>query len=92
MFADMVTKYPSPHSVTSTNPVDLLVDLSPVVVSLLSSPWHGELGPAWMPGSDTDNLTQTIVGLLGQLLGMPSAGNTWEHNGSATSKAKSKFL
>ena len=45
-----------------------------------------------MPGSDTDNLTQTIVGLLGQLLGMPSAGNTWEHNGSATSKAKSKFL
>ena len=84
MFADMVTKYPSPHSVTSANPVDLLVDLSPVVVSLLSSPWHGELGPAWMPGSYTDNL----VGLAGQLFGIPSAGDTWEHDGSATSKAK----
>merc|ERR1711970_711019 len=66
------------HGISSTHPVDLLVDLCPVVVSLLSSSRHSELDPARMPGTDTGNLPQALVRLPGQLLGVPSAGNTLE--------------
>merc|ERR1719323_658932 len=63
------------HVVASAHPVDLLVHLSPVVVALLTGPGHGALNPAWMPGSDTGDLPQTLVSLPEQLLGVPPAGD-----------------
>ena len=44
------------HLVTLSNSVDLLVDLSSVMVTLLTSSGHSVLDPAWMPGSNTGNL------------------------------------
>merc|ERR1719400_613081 len=64
------------HLVASSHPVDLLVHLSPVVVSLLSSPGHSALDPARMPSSNTGNLPETLVSLPWKLLGVPPAGNT----------------
>merc|ERR1719362_2058499 len=64
------------HLVASSHPVDLLVHLSPVVVSLLASPGYGALDPARMPSSNTGNLPETLVSLPWKLLGVPPAGNT----------------
>jgi len=58
------------HGISSSHSIDLLVNLSSVIVALLSSSRHGELDPARMPSSNTYNLPR-------QLLGMPSAGDTW---------------
>merc|ERR1719430_1237780 len=66
------------HVVSSTHPVDLLVDLSSVMVSLLTSSWHSELDPAGMPCTNTGNLPQTLVGLPWQLLCVPPAGHALE--------------
>merc|ERR1719330_775031 len=66
------------HVVTSAHPVDLLVDLSSMMVSLLTSSWYGELDPAGMPCTDTSYLPQTLVGLPGQLLCVPPACHTLE--------------
>merc|ERR1719362_1722251 len=64
------------HGVAGAHPVDLLVHLSPVVVTLLSSPGNGALDSAGMPSSNTSNLPETLVGLPWKLLGVPPAGHT----------------
>merc|ERR1719362_2648422 len=64
------------HGVAGAHPVDLLVHLSPVVVTLLSSPGNGALDSAGMPSSNTSNLPETLVSLPWELLGVPPAGNT----------------
>merc|ERR1712107_448453 len=56
------------HLETLSNSVNLLVDLSPVMVALLTSPGDRVLDPAWMPSSDTSNLSQSLVGFLGNFL------------------------
>ena len=65
------------HGISSSHSVDLFVYLGSVMVALLSSSGHGELDPARMPSSNTCNLPQTLIVLPRQLLGMPSAGDTW---------------
>lgn len=56
--------------------VDLLVDLSSVMVSLLTRSSNGEGDSGWMPGTNTGDLSETLVSLSGKLLGVPSAGDT----------------
>ena len=51
--------------------VDLFVDLCTVVVSLLTSTGDSVLDPGRMPGSDTSNLTKTLVRLPWKFLGVP---------------------
>jgi len=63
---------------TLTNTVDLLVDLGSVVVALLTSASHGEAHSAGMPCSNTRHLTQTLVRLTRQFLGVPPGCNTLE--------------
>ena len=46
--------------------------------TLLSSPGNSKLNPGRMPRSNTSNLPQTLMGLTGQLLCVPSAGYTLE--------------
>ena len=51
--------------------IDLLVDLCTVVVSLLTSTSDSVLDSGRMPGSDTSNLTKTLVRLPRKFLGVP---------------------
>merc|ERR550525_945420 len=62
---------------TSANAVDLLVDLSSVMVSLLTSSGNRVLNSARMPSSNTSNLAKTFVGFAGQFLTMPTGSNTF---------------
>ena len=48
------------HLVTLSDSVDLLVDLSPVMVALLTSSGHSVLDPAGMPSSNTSDLNTSI--------------------------------
>ncbi len=56
--------------------VDLLVDLSSVVVALLTGPRHGEADARRMPRTDTRHLAETLVSLARQLLGVPARSYT----------------
>ena len=57
------------HLVTLSDSVDLLVDLSPVVVALLTSPGHGVLDPAGMPSSNTSDLDTSVKCKVWNLFG-----------------------
>jgi len=63
---------------TFADAVDLVVDRGTVVVSILTSTSDGPLNVRWMPGTDTSNLSKTLVCLSRKFLGAPSAGNTLE--------------
>merc|ERR1719309_191143 len=63
---------------TKSNAVDLFVDLSTVMVSLLTSSGHCVLNPTWMPGSNTSHFTKTFVCLTREFLTMPTGGHTFK--------------
>ena len=62
--------------VTGTNTVHLLVNLSSVMVTLLTGSSNGEGNTRWMPCSNTGNLSETLVSLSWQFLCMPSRSDT----------------
>ena len=55
-----------------SNTVDLLVDFSPVMVALLTCSCNREANTGRMPRTDTRHLTQTLVRLARQFLGVPT--------------------
>jgi len=63
---------------TLANSEDLLVDLSSVVVTLLTSAGNCPGDTGRMPGSNTSNLAETLVCLAGQFLDSPTGHNTLE--------------
>jgi len=66
------------ESDTGSDSVDLLVDFSSVMVTILTSSGNAVSNSSWMPTSDTTDSSETSVGLSGQSLGSPSGGGTFE--------------
>jgi len=62
--------------VAGADPVDLLVDLDPVVVTLLTTSGNGVGNPSRMPSTDTSDLPETPMGLPRELLGAPPGSHT----------------
>jgi len=63
---------------TLTDAVDLVVDGGTMVVAVLTGTGDGPLDVRRMPGTDTGDLSETLVCLSRQLLGSPSAGDALE--------------
>lgn len=63
---------------SSAETVDFLVDFRTMMVTLLTGTGYSESHTTWMPCTDTSDLTQTLVSLTGQFLGVPTCGNTFE--------------
>jgi len=61
---------------TSTETVDLFVDLGTGVITLLTRAGDRPLDGSGMPSSDTSNLAETSVGLSSELLGTESLNDT----------------
>jgi len=66
------------HLIALPDPVDLLVDLSTVVVTFLTSPGYSVLDPAGMPSTNAGDFPQTLVSLPWQLLGVPPGSYTFK--------------
>lgn len=64
--------------VALANTVDLVVDRGTVVVAHLTSTANSPLDVGRVPGTDTSDLTETLVCLTRQLLGTPTGSNTVE--------------
>lgn len=64
--------------VTLANTEDLVVARCTVVVTHLTSTGNSPLDVVGVPGTNTGDLTQTLVSLTGQLGGTPTAGDTLE--------------
>merc|ERR1711915_167545 len=62
----------------SSHLVDLLVDLGSVMVTVLTSAGNRVLDSGRMPGTNTSDLAETLVGLTGQLGGSPTGSHTLE--------------
>ena len=62
--------------VSTSDTVDLVVDGSTVMVTVLSSAGNSPLDVVGMPRSDTSDLAETLVGLARKLLGSPTGGDT----------------
>jgi len=61
-----------------TDSVDLLVDFSSVMVTVLTSSGDAVSDSSRMPATDATNSSETSVGLSGQSLGAPSGGGAFE--------------
>jgi len=61
---------------TGSDPVDLLVLLGTVVVTVLTGTRNRVHDVGWMPSSDTGDLSETSVGLPGKPGNTPSVSNT----------------
>jgi len=66
------------HMEPITDVVDLFVDLSTMVIALLTSTCDRVLDTARMPRADTSDLAKTLMSLAGELLGMPTGSHTLE--------------
>jgi len=61
-----------------SNTVDLVVDRGTMMVTHLTSTADSPLDVGWMPGTDTGDLSQTLVCFSWKLLGSPSSSDTVE--------------
>jgi len=80
------------HMNTSSNPVDLLVYLSSMSISLLSCSGDSELDSGRMPGSNTGHFPEPLVGLSRQFLAVPSGGHSLESMAFRDSNAVNEFV
>mmetsp|Transcript_5486 Transcript_5486/g.6689 ORF Transcript_5486/g.6689 Transcript_5486/m.6689 type:complete len:248 (+) Transcript_5486:35-778(+) len=62
----------------SSDFVDLLVDLSTMMVTILTSTWDRVLDSTWMPSSNTSNLTETLVSLSWKTRSSPTGGDSFK--------------
>jgi len=64
--------------ITLANSVHLVITRGTMMVTILTGTSNSPLDVRRMPGTNTGNLTETLVCLSGQLLGSPSRSNTRE--------------